>query len=88
MIIAKLDESYSITSLFPPIVGPSTGQLIASIPHFIMQAPTDGIEIEKWMYNINNLENGLLYWEFNAAVGDSLTLYWVLLGENYFKYYA
>ena len=53
-----------------------------------MQASTDDIEIEKWMYNINNLENGLLYWEYNAAVGDNLTLYWVLLGENYFKYYA
>jgi len=88
LIIAKLDESYSITSSFPPIVGPSTGQLIASIPHFIMQAPNDGIEIEQWMYNINNLENGLLDWKVNAASGDSLTLYWGLLGEYYFKFYA
>ena len=88
LIIAKLDENYSITSSFPPIVGPSTGQLIASIPHFIMQAPNDGIEIEQWMYNINNLENGLLDWKVNAASGDSLTLYWGLLGEYYFKFYA
>ena len=88
LIIVKLDESHSITSSFPPIVGPSTGQLIASIPHFIMQAPNDGIETEQWMYNINNLENGLLDWKVNAASGDSLTLYWGLLGEYYFKFYA
>ena len=81
LIIAKLDESYSITSSFPPIVGPNTGQLIASIPYFIMQAPTDGIEIEQWMINISDLENGLSDWEINAAVGDSLTQYWGLLGE-------
>ena len=88
LIIVKLDESYSITSSFPPIVGPNTGQLMASIPHFIMQAPTEGIETEQWMYNITNLENGLLDWEVNAAVGDSLMTYWGLLGEYYFKFYA
>ena len=88
LIIAKLDESYSITSSFPPIVGPNTGQLMASIPHFIMQAPTDGIEIEQWMINISDLENGLLDWGVNAAVGDSLMTYWGLLGEYYFKFYA
>jgi len=38
--------------------------------------------------NINNLENGLLDWKVNAASGDSLTLYWGLLGEYYFKFYA
>jgi flagellar motor protein MotB len=88
LIIVKLDESYSITSSFPPIVGPNTGQLMASIPHFIMQAPTDGIDIEQWMINISDLENGLSDWEINAAVGDSLTQYWGLLGEYYFKFYA
>jgi hypothetical protein len=88
LIISKFDENYTINSTFPPIVGPNTGQLMASIPLFIMQAPNDGIEIEKWMKNIESLEKGLSDWEVNAAVGDSLTNYWGLLGEYYFKFYA
>ena len=38
--------------------------------------------------NINNLENRVLEWKINAVVGDSLTLYWGLLGEYYFKFYV
>ena len=56
LIIVKFDENYTPTLSFPPIVGPSTGHLLASIPLFIMQAPIDIDESEKWQKNINDLE--------------------------------
>ena len=48
LIISRFDENYTMTFSFPPIVGPNTGQLIASIPHFIMQAPSESDEVERW----------------------------------------
>ena len=73
---------------FPPIVGPNTGQLLASIPHFIIQAPNESGEFERWENNINDLENRLSDWEVNAFIGDSLTTYWGTLGEYYLRFYV
>ena len=88
LIISKFDENYTITSSFPPIVGPNTGQLIASIPHFIMQAPNESNEIARWENKIVDLEKRLSEWEVNAPMGDSLTTFWGTLSEYYFSFYA
>ena len=88
LIIAKFDGNYTISSTFPPIVGPNTGQLLASIPHFIMQAPNESSELEKWEHSINDLEKRLSNWEVIAPMGDSLTTYWGKLGEYYFTFYV
>ena len=69
-------------------MGPNTGQLIASIPHFIMQAPNESSELEKWEHSINDLEKRLSNWEGIAPMGDSLTTYWGKLGEYYFTFYV
>ena len=88
LIISKFDGNYTISSTFPPIVGPNTGQLLASIPHFIMQAPNESSELEKWEHSINGLEKRLSNWEVIAPMGDSLTTYWGKLGEYYFTFYV
>ena len=88
LIISKFDGNYTISSTFPPIVGPNTGQLLASIPHFIMQAPNESSELEKWEHSINDLEKRLSNWEVIAPMGDSLTTYWGKLGEYYFTFYV
>ena len=88
LIISKFDGNYTISSTFPPIVGPNTGQLLASIPHFIMQAPNESSELEKWEHSINDLEKRLSNWEVIAPMGDSLTTYWGRLGEYYFTFYV
>ena len=88
LIISKFDGNYTISSTFPPIVGPNTGQLLASIPNFIMQAPNESSELEKWEHSINDLEKRLSNWEVIAPMGDSLTTYWGKLGEYYFTFYV
>jgi len=88
LVISKFDGNYTISSTFPPIVGPNTGQLLASIPHFIMQAPNESSELEKWVHSINDLEKRLSNWEVIAPMGDSLTTYWGKLGEYYFTFYV
>ena len=88
LIISKFDENYTINSTFPTIVGPNTGQLIASIPNFIMQAPSETDALHWWEKDIIGLEKRLDAWEVNASIGDSLTTYWGALGEFYFTFYV
>ena len=77
-----------MTFSFPPIVGPNTGQLIASIPHFIMQAPSESDKAERWENKIVDLELRLSDWEDNAPMGDSLTTFWGTLSDYYFRFYV
>ena len=88
LVISKFDKNYIKASTFPPIVGPNTGQLLASIPHFIMQAPNESSELERWEKSICDLEERLSDWGSSAPMGDSLTTYWGKLGEYYFTFYV